>query len=117
MKNNETLQSEQPKEFNLYLAIGKVLLSGFAIFSILYTAQAAFMDTTLKSLEDAYKTASMNYDRAVKRKIDANNDERVAADNLCNIYKATKAYKELKKIPPESEVNPCVANKAPQEGF
>lgn len=107
--------TNKPKEFNVYIATGKFFLGLFLIITTLYTVKAAFTDTTLENLEASYNSAILMYGKQKTLTVESIEMERSSADHVCDVYRALKAYKELKKLPLESSENPCVLLKAPQE--
>ena len=98
-------------------AIAKVLLIGVAIFATLFTTKAMFTDTVLENLEKNYGSAIKTHDKNLATLTAALEAEKSSADTACSAYKALKEYKVSKNIPLTGTDNPCIAVKAPQEGF
>ena len=111
------IQETPKKEFNPYLAVGKVLVVGLAIGATLFTARAMFTDQVLENLEKNYTQSLSLHTSATNSLASATKVERESADNACNSFKALKSYKESRKYSLKNDYNPCVELKAPQEGF
>lgn len=109
------MKNENKKEFNPFLATAKILFGGFLVLTTLYTVKATFTDTTLENLEAGYASAVTMHGKQKTLAIEAALMEREAADHVCDVYRALKAYKEFKKITLKNDYNPCISLAAPQE--
>lgn len=105
------------RDFNLPLAILKLIIVAVAVGAILYTAKATFTDTVLENLEKNYISSMSSHDKNLELLKSVLLAEKSSADTACSAFKSLKAYKESKKMPLKNDSNPCVTVKAPQEGF
>ena len=110
MKNTQ-IATVNEKPFNMYLAVGRVLIAGVAVMTMLFTVKAVFSDNVLDTLEQTYSQSMGLHSKLQEAAKLAKENEEKNANIVCLNYRALKFYKESKGMPIKNDYNPCVSLK------
>lgn len=100
--------SKEKKEFNLNLAVFKVIGMAFLVIATVMQVKAAFTDNTLVNLEADYRSPTIQEEKHISEITKHMKDLEKIHDVRCNAYRALRAYKESKGYEiKETKTNPC----------